>query len=108
MVVLQGITGMSKDVLNLVLCHELGHFDGGLPKKFRGYSQMLSWSSAEGQADYFSTSVCFREVIESEAPGPTNSAPSYEAELSPSQICKTDKVCSRMLVAGFQVNEDLR
>jgi hypothetical protein len=45
----------------LLFCHEIGHFKGGAPFKKRGRSQKLSWSSAEGQADYFSTLVCLKE-----------------------------------------------
>lgn len=45
------------DGLNLVLCHELGHHDGGYPKKTTN-----RWSSAEGQADYYSTTKCLRKL----------------------------------------------
>lgn len=45
----------------LLFCHELGHFKAGAPFKLRGRSQKLSWSSAEGQADYFSSAVCLKD-----------------------------------------------
>ena len=48
----------------LVLCHELGHFLGGAPKSFRGRSKLRSWSSAEGQADYFASSKCMIKLFE--------------------------------------------
>jgi hypothetical protein len=44
---------MNSDVLQLLLCHELGHFLGGPPLKSR-----TGWSSTEGQADYFSGRKC--------------------------------------------------
>ena len=45
----------------LLFCHEIGHFRGGAPFKNRGRSQKLSWSSAEGQADYYSTAICLKD-----------------------------------------------
>lgn len=45
----------------ILFCHEIGHFKGGTPFKRRGRSQKLSWSSAEGQADYYSTLICLKE-----------------------------------------------
>src|SRR5690606_13527496 len=50
--------GMDEDALLFILCHELGHHLGGAPKKKRGESDIDSWSSAEGQADYFAAKEC--------------------------------------------------
>lgn len=47
---------ITMDGLKLILCHELGHHLGGYPKKSTN-----KWSSAEGQADYFSTTKCLRK-----------------------------------------------
>lgn len=44
---------MTRDVLQLVVCHELGHLLGGYP--FGSYG---GWDSSEGQADTFATQVC--------------------------------------------------
>jgi hypothetical protein len=44
---------MNSDVLQILLCHELGHFLGGPPLKSRA-----GWSSTEGQADYFTGKEC--------------------------------------------------
>src|SRR5690606_24973254 len=58
-VVIQVLGGMLKHrhmdapVLQLLLCHELGHLLGGPPYKSRN-----GWSSTEGQADYYSGLVC--------------------------------------------------
>lgn len=52
---------MTNDSLMLTLCHELGHHFGGYPKKSGN-----KWSSAEGQADYYSTAKCLRRVWEAD------------------------------------------
>ncbi len=49
---------MTPDGFLLLICHELGHHLGGAPKILRGNSGLRSWSSAEGQADYYATSKC--------------------------------------------------
>lgn len=46
---------MKPEVLQLLLCHELGHLLGGPPLKSR-----TGWSSTEGQADYYSGLNCAR------------------------------------------------
>lgn len=52
-----GHPGMNKNVLSLLLCHELGHYLGGPPLKSR-----TGWSSTEGQADYYSGEKCAHEL----------------------------------------------
>lgn len=54
---------MSPSAFTAILCHELGHYMGGMPKKLRGDTTRKSWSSAEGQADYFATSKCLPEFF---------------------------------------------
>lgn len=49
--------GMTPDALALVACHELGHHLGGVPRFF------LNWASVEGEADYFATLKCLRQVL---------------------------------------------
>jgi hypothetical protein len=44
------VRGMTQDALALVACHELGHLLGGYPNN-------------EGQADYFATAKCLREIF---------------------------------------------
>lgn len=55
---------ITPDGLWMILCHELGHHFGGAPKQFRGNSQLKSWSSAEGQADYYAATKCFPRLLE--------------------------------------------
>lgn len=54
---------LTPDGLALILCHEVGHFLGGEPKKLRGRSTKRSWSSAEGQADYYANAVCLKKLF---------------------------------------------
>ena len=49
---------MTKDAYLSVVCHEVGHHLGGFPRKATS-----NWSSSEGQADYFSTLKCMKEVL---------------------------------------------
>jgi hypothetical protein len=55
---------ITKDALVLTLCHELGHHLGGAPKKKDLFT--TSWSSIEGQADYWASVKCFPELFEEE------------------------------------------
>ncbi len=48
---------ISDETLLLLLCHEIGHYLGGPPTKAKG-----GWSSTEGQADYYSSFQCARDV----------------------------------------------
>lgn len=52
--------GVDSDTYNLVICHELGHHLGGRP----GYGGGTTppFIGAEGQADYYATLKCFRQI----------------------------------------------
>lgn len=52
---------MNRETLIMLICHELGHFYAGAPKKLRAQTNKKSWSSSEGQADYYATSICFKK-----------------------------------------------
>lgn len=50
---------ITPDGFALVLCHEIGHHIGGLPR----YTQNgNSWASNEGQSDYFAATKCLRRL----------------------------------------------
>lgn len=49
---------VTDDAFTLVVCHEIGHHIGGSPKNYFP----MSWSSVEGQSDYFATLKCFRKI----------------------------------------------
>lgn len=53
-------SGMTKDSLALIVCHELGHHLGGAPRTFL-YN---GWPSSEGQSDYWATSKCLKKYYE--------------------------------------------
>lgn len=50
---------MTPDAYLSIVCHEIGHHLGGFPKKMNS-----TWSSSEGQADYFSTLKCMKEILQ--------------------------------------------
>lgn len=55
---------ITEDAFATVVCHEIGHHIGGMPKKKSWWGP--SWASNEGQADYFGTSKCFRKYVEAD------------------------------------------
>lgn len=96
---------ITKDGLTLILCHELGHHYGGAPKSFRGRSNKRSWSSAEGQADYFASSKCMPKIFEADYG--LKSDDFIQDKMSVSQIdkvCATD-VCRRISMAALSVGK---
>lgn len=103
---------LTKDGLALILCHELGHFLGGEPKKLRGRSSKKSWSSAEGQADYFATASCIKKVFKElpdfieteEVKKATDNKKSQKLRLiqESTKICKTP-MCKRIALASHNV-----
>lgn len=48
---------MTADGYALVVCHELGHHLGGVPR-YDGID--IGWATSEGQSDYYSTMKCLR------------------------------------------------
>ena len=55
--------GMTKEVIELVACHEIGHHIGGTPKRKRLFF-FNTWATNEGQADYFATLKCMRRLYQ--------------------------------------------
>ena len=49
---------ITSDGFALVVCHELGHHVGGMPKR--------AWAASEGQSDYYASTKCFRRYVESD------------------------------------------
>jgi hypothetical protein len=52
---------ITKDGFTMVLCHELGHHIGGMPKKKQFW--MTTWAANEGQSDYFASLKCMRRYL---------------------------------------------
>lgn len=56
---------ISPDGFALVVCHEIGHLFGGFPFR-RSILGRWSWHANEGEADYFATQSCAREIWRSD------------------------------------------
>lgn len=54
---------MNFDSFTLIVCHELGHHIGGLPKK-RSYFEGIMEIASEGQADYFASTKCLKKFFQ--------------------------------------------
>lgn len=54
---------VTPDAFALVICHELGHHLGGIPKM---PGLFTSWATNEGQSDYYATLKCMRKVFYSD------------------------------------------
>ncbi len=94
---------MTKDAFMLLVCHEVGHYLGGTPKQWRGETKLKSWSSAEGQADYFATSKCLPQVF-SDRTETKLFDQSLNLELRKNIFTKCDnEICARVVLAGFQL-----
>jgi hypothetical protein len=52
---------MTADGFALIVCHEIGHHLGGVPR-YDGID--IGWATNEGQSDYFSTMKCLRRYWE--------------------------------------------
>lgn len=105
---------LGQDGLALILCHEVGHFLGGSPKKLRGRSTKKSWSSAEGQADYFATANCLKKVFrvvpktvsveKLKIKSDHKSKQVIRLQQETTKICK-DPICKRVAMASHNVAE---
>jgi hypothetical protein len=95
---------MTTDALYSIICHEIGHFLGGAPKQLRGQTTMKSWSSAEGQADYYANARCTKLMLKS------NRNKNIKSELrnhshyeEANNICHQDEFCIRMSLASVDL-----
>ena len=99
---------LTADGLKLIICHELGHLIGGAPTW-----KPLNISSSEGQADYFSTSKCFRKITAKD----NNIAKVKNLRIDPTAKVKCDEVykkkelkaqCYRSSMAQLSVGKLLK
>jgi hypothetical protein len=94
---------MTRDALTAIICHELGHQFGGAPKQRRGNTDMRSWSSAEGQADYYATTKCLPHLFNDDNQNRRSSLFIDEKKyLHLSEICD-DAFCQRASLAALQM-----
>jgi hypothetical protein len=96
---------LTRDGLMLIACHELGHHLGGAPKILRGNSDLKSWSSAEGEADYFAVTKCLPRVFSDglETKSLDNEVDTINLKLALTK-CKDD-LCTRIILAGKSVSD---
>lgn len=96
---------MTRDAFLLLICHEIGHHLGGAPKILRGNSGLRSWSSAEGQADYYATSKClplfYKSGINIKAFDSEQDTANYRLAISK---CR-DNSCAKITMAGLTVSK---
>jgi hypothetical protein len=71
---------ITKDAFAAVVCHEIGHLMGGMPR----YAQNRNHMSTEGQADYFAMNKCLKRTWTNDTF--TTDAPKYVQDQ-----CKTHK-----------------
>ncbi|MFL5815202.1 MAG: ImmA/IrrE family metallo-endopeptidase [Bdellovibrionia bacterium] len=79
--------GFTQDAYASILCHELGHLLGGAPRKD---SSENSWSSTEGQADYYAASVCMKKMM--------SATPIVASDLE--KLSRADRDLAHALCAG--------
>ena len=92
---------MTKDALALIVCHEIGHYMGGAPKKLRGNSGTRRWSSAEGPADYFASSKCLPLVFEERSSIDYSLNLINNPEIESIQKYCDSQLCKRIALAGL-------
>ena len=96
---------MTSDGMLAVICHEVGHFLGGAPKIHRGDTDLLSWSSAEGEADYFAASKCLKDIFSNEQENETVIR-TLPADRQTELAKKCDSYqCMRVIEAGQAITE---
>ncbi|WP_408096265.1 hypothetical protein ACJVC5_14595 [Peredibacter sp. HCB2-198] len=85
---LAAIPNVTEDSFALVVCHELGHLYGGVP-----YSDSHNRIAVEGQADYWATLRCFKEVVVE--------LPKLVPSKNALELCHDEEVCARALDAAL-------
>lgn len=56
---------MDMDSLRLLICHEMGHFMGGGPRRIElDPMEDQTWNVIEGASDYFATTQCMKRVLQ--------------------------------------------
>ena len=96
---------MTKDAFMLIVCHEIGHFLGGAPKQLRGNTNLRSWSSVEGQADYYATTKCLPIVFQDKTETKVLDF-SVGPEIKKKAYTRCDnELCARIVIAGLQISE---
>lgn len=101
--------GITIDSYAAILCHEIGHALGGLPKKINSSNGEISWSSTEAQSDYFSSTICLKKIFKllpsenSNLMIPENIRKDCELAFTKSNSDDDKKICMRTAQAGYEL-----
>lgn len=100
---------VTEDGYALVICHELGHHLGGVPRKIYDATGEVAWPSVEGQADYFATLKCLRKVFRKDdnvEAAKNLSIPDYIKEKcsAPFEEEWEQALCMRTTMAGIAIS----
>jgi hypothetical protein len=97
----------SKDAFAFLLCHEMGHHIGGKPHY---PATSIPWASAEGQADYYGSLKCMKQIFaneDNEAAVAALNAPVYLHETCERQFAnRLDQLlCIRSAMGGWAMTQ---
>lgn len=89
--------GMTEGAVLFLLCHEVGHLVGGIPKK-----ETNTWASTEGQSDYYAASTCLKRLYLKRF---SHSHPYVTNEIR--VLCHGDEICGKTMAAGKEFMDAL-
>ncbi len=99
---------VTADGFAIVMCHELGHHIGGAPKKTDRWGMGTSWATNEGQADYFGTMKCLRNLFQQD--NNVQIVQKLNIPTTVTSLCKSTyknneevAICQRSAMAGLSV-----
>lgn len=102
---------ITPDGFALVVCHEVGHHLGGIPKKAGWFG--ANWASNEGQADYWGALKCLRKYMEND--DNIDIVSKMEVPEHATQVCKATfsdpeevAMCQRNAMAGMSLGNLFR
>lgn len=99
---------LTRDVVDLITCHEIGHFLGGFPMRHRPShvfpKNSMTILASEGQADYFATKDCLVKVWKDSARNRTRVSIEIERWCAKRWGLQPDRreICARSIVAAQQ------
>jgi hypothetical protein len=89
---------MTMDSLRLLICHEVGHFLGGGPRRIAiDPNEDQTWNVVEGGADYFASLQCLKRVLMGQDHSATPVHPRCAAAFKGAD---EQGICSRSLAAA--------
>ncbi|RYZ90251.1 MAG: hypothetical protein EOP04_04475 [Proteobacteria bacterium] len=97
---------MDMDSLRLLMCHEVGHFLGGGPRRIElDPIEDQTWNVIEGAADYFASTQCMKRVLKGQDHVAVLLSKAADADVS--ELCASNfagiedqLICERSLYAS--------